>query len=393
MAVVVMLQKKSFENLNKIRISVVGNYLDEKDDIIILSLVGSNKESNIDFLSTVNSYVNRVCSGLSHAKHGLYMIGNIECLKSQSELWNRIYTTLNDMKKIGNQLDLVCQVHDTVTQVTNAIDFAAAIDGGCMQKCYAILNCGHLCQRICHFDDRDHLQYKCNETCDRYICSEKHQCPRKCFEECEKCIIKIEKTLPCGHTATLPCFVDSLDYKCWVMVEEVLPDCGHLIQQRCQYRQLSANFSAFCSNLFAINTSCTVTVCNKQCNIPLPCGHQCTRQCHVNDDPEHKKYVCKEKCEKKNKGCKGDHQCRRLCSEDCLKCEVVIKAALPCGHEARIECGADIQKHICTVEVKQVFPKCQHTITKPCHKVQEYVDLSESFDDSKNQVMFLKEKK
>ncbi|XP_065583318.1 uncharacterized protein LOC136042298 [Artemia franciscana] len=419
------LQKKSFENLSKIRISVVGNYLGEKDDIIILSLVGSNKDSNLDFLSTVNSYVKSVCSGLSHAKHGLYMIGNIECLKSQSELWNRIYTTLNDMKKIGNQLDLVCQVHDTVTQVRNASDFAAVTDGGCMQKCYAILNCGHLCQRICHFDDRDHLQYQCNKTCDRYICSEKHRCPRKCFEECEKCTIKIEKTLPCGHTATLPCFVDSLDYKCYVMVEEVLPDCGHLIQLHCQYRKLCANFSTFCS---------------KQCNILLPCGHQCTRKCHVNDDPEHKKYVCKKKCEKKNKGCKGDHQCRRLCSEDCMKCEVAIKAALPCGHETRIECGADIQKHICTVEVKQVFPKCQHTITtscfaqrdskihfvtailpcghearlecgadiqkyictveckqvlpecqhtitKPCYRVQEYVDLSKSFDDSKNQTM------
>jgi len=75
-----------------------------------------------------------------------------------------------------------------------------------------------------------------------------------------------------------------------------------------------------------------------------------------------------------------------------MKCEVTIKATLPCGHEARIECGADIQKHICTVEVKQVFPKCLHSITKPCYKVQEYVDLSESFEDSKNQVMFLKEK-
>ncbi|XP_065583340.1 uncharacterized protein LOC136042317 isoform X2 [Artemia franciscana] len=329
----------------------------------------------------------------------------------------------------SGQLFYLQKVHDTVTQVTNASDFAAVtkvVQEGCMQECYAILNCGHLCQRICHFDDRDHLQYQCNKTCDRYICSEKHQCPRKCFEECEKCIIKVEKALPCGHTATLPCFVDSLDYKCLVMVEEVLPDCGHLIHVRCQYRQLCANFSSFC---------------RKQCNIPLPCGHQCTRQCHVNDDPEHKKYVCKKKCEKKNKGCKGDHQCRRLCSEECMKCEVTIKATLPCGHETRIECGADIQKHICTVEVKQVFPKCQHTITnpcfcskryskihivvatlpcghlgalecgediqkyictveckqvlpecqhtitKPCYRVQEYVDLSKSFDASKNQTM------
>ncbi|XP_065567081.1 uncharacterized protein LOC136031433 isoform X2 [Artemia franciscana] len=364
------LQKKSFENLSQIRISVVANYLGEKDDIIILSLVRSNKDSNIGFLLSLN----RVCAVLSRAKHGLYIIGNMECLKSQSELWNRIYTTLNNMNEIGNQLDLVCQVHDTVTQVTNACDFAAVTNGGCMQKCYAILNCGHLCQRICHFDDRDHLQYQCNKTCDRYICSEKHRCPRKCFEECEKCIIKVEKNLPCGHTATLPCFVDSLDYKC-IRLQVYTLDCGHFIKLQCQNRQLLAHFSTFCS-----------IPCNIPCNIPLPCGHQCTRQCHLNDDPEHKKYVCKKKCEKKNKGCKEDHQCRRLCSEDCMKCEVTIKATLPCGHEARIECGADIQKHICTVEVKQVFPKCLHSITKPCYKVQEYVDLSESFEDSKNQV-------
>ena len=70
----------------------------------------------------------------------------------------------------------------------------------------------------------------------------------------------------------------------------------------------------------------------------------------------------------------------------------MVVATLPCGHLEALECGEDIQKYICTVECKQVLPECQHTITKPCYRVQEYVDLSKSFDASKNQVIFLKEK-
>ena len=134
--------------------------------------------------------------------------------------------------------------------------------GGCTQKCNAVLNCGHICPRICHIDDRDHLQDRCCRPCDRYICSEKHQCPKKCFEECDKCVITVEKTLSCGHTATLPCYVDSSDYKCLVMVEKVLPNCGHPGRVYCGVDPQGL-------------------LCSLPCNIPLSCGHQCTRKCHA----------------------------------------------------------------------------------------------------------------
>jgi len=69
------------ENLNKdtskeIRVSSVDNYQGEECDIILLSLVRSNKEYKIGFLKTFN----RVCVAFSRARIGLYIIGNIDCI-------------------------------------------------------------------------------------------------------------------------------------------------------------------------------------------------------------------------------------------------------------------------------------------------------------------------
>ena len=61
-------------NLPQVKISTVDNYQGEENEIIILSLVRSNTENRIGFLSISN----RVCVALSRAKRGLYCIGNME---------------------------------------------------------------------------------------------------------------------------------------------------------------------------------------------------------------------------------------------------------------------------------------------------------------------------
>jgi hypothetical protein len=58
----------------------------EENDIILLSLVRSNPQNRIGYLSEAN----RICVALSRAKKGLYVIGNFEQLKTKSKLWEKI---------------------------------------------------------------------------------------------------------------------------------------------------------------------------------------------------------------------------------------------------------------------------------------------------------------
>ena len=60
------------ESFKKMRVVSVDNYQGEENDIILLSLVRSNPDSQIGFLKISN----RVCVALSRAKHGLYIFGN-----------------------------------------------------------------------------------------------------------------------------------------------------------------------------------------------------------------------------------------------------------------------------------------------------------------------------
>lgn len=76
--------------VQNIRCVVVDKYQGEENDIILLSLVRSNAEGKIGFLNTSN----RVCVALSRAKKGFYIIGNMDCLTKNSELWQKIKATL-----------------------------------------------------------------------------------------------------------------------------------------------------------------------------------------------------------------------------------------------------------------------------------------------------------
>ena len=69
-----LMPRKIFEG---IRITAVDNFQGEENDIIILSLVRSNKKGKVGFLSTQN----RICVALSRAKKGFYCFGNFTLLR------------------------------------------------------------------------------------------------------------------------------------------------------------------------------------------------------------------------------------------------------------------------------------------------------------------------
>lgn len=87
---------KPDDYLRGVQCVVVDKYQGEENCIVILSLVRSNENGNIGFLSIEN----RVCVALSRAKNGFFMIGNMECL-AQTRLWQKLETILKKNDAIG----------------------------------------------------------------------------------------------------------------------------------------------------------------------------------------------------------------------------------------------------------------------------------------------------
>ena len=172
------LKKSSLKDLN-IKVSSVDNYQGEENDIILLSLVRSNKEKNIGFLKNFN----RVCVAFSRAKLGFYVIGNIDSIieginklkKDYSNLsnntletkmfdvWENIKKEAINLKLIGKTLKLKCQNHGTITEINNYKDFIECPEGGCKQKCGKMKKCGHICEIACHNFDCNEI--KCTKNC------------------------------------------------------------------------------------------------------------------------------------------------------------------------------------------------------------------------------------
>jgi len=69
----------AFKSLDKrVRLASIDNFQGEESKVVIVSLVRSNERGQLGFLSVLN----RVNVLLSRAMHGMYLIGNADCLRS-----------------------------------------------------------------------------------------------------------------------------------------------------------------------------------------------------------------------------------------------------------------------------------------------------------------------
>ncbi|CAB3261339.1 unnamed protein product [Arctia plantaginis] len=374
-------ERQKYSCLKDVKITVVDNYQGEESRIILLSLVRNNPDNIIGFLGTEN----RICVALSRAKEGFYMFGNINMLKTKSELWRKIAATLESNGSLGTVLNLKCQVHpDNITPIVTTEDFHKVPEGGCLRKCNYMYTCGHRCVLYCHGYDRGHVETKCFEPCERVLCDLGHVCPLKCSMDCGECKVYVRKKLPCGHEMDVFCHREPEDpkNKCLTIIEDILPKCGHKVQKACHM------------NIQEVK-------CTEKCKQRLDCGHACERNCHVSY-PDHKDYVCYKACTKKNKGCTaeslddlGEHQCKKACHEECNDCNVqVTKKRISCKHKALIACCVNIEDtpckkkcsrkmdcgHFCmkkcsepcgncTTMVVKVIPDCNHEIKVQCQVV------------------------
>ncbi|XP_074653872.1 NFX1-type zinc finger-containing protein 1-like [Tubulanus polymorphus] len=332
--------KREFEG---VRVTLVDNYQGEENDIILLSLVRSNKNGSIGFLKIEN----RVCVALSRAKKGLYVIGNIDHLALHSELWSKIYNHVQKERICGPALELYCQVHPEEAHIMakDPSDFFKAPEGGCMRPCDFRLQCGHQCPKPCHIRDKDHTKYICRKPCQKVICDRGHRCTGTCAENCKPCKKPVEKQLLCGHKKVAECNLEPKFVKCSEFCRRKL-DCGHECQK-------------FCSQPCSDTRECTKKVAKT-----WPCGHKHSVPCNTN--------VLNKPCPTK---CKAGLQCEHQCDGTCgtcwqsrihIPCKSKCQRSLVCGHLCKVSCT----KHCppCTDKCRNrcMHSKCQKLCGAKC---------------------------
>ena len=362
------LQSGQFQDLEGVCIQVVDNFQGEENDIILLSLVRSNVEGSIGFLSVQS----RVCVALSRARMGLYIVGNMDELASASTVWRSIKSSLVETEMIGESIQLFCKVHNTPTKsIQTPRDFETLTNGrGCEEMCNEVLRCGHICELPCHVGDRSHSGElgRCKRDCEK-SCSEGHPCKRKCYERCNPCEhlgdpIKLE----CGHVTLQPCPSNSRSdsrnqFQCKEYKTEIL-ECGHSIQ-------------VMCSNSWSTSTS---KQCMSNCDFILPCGHPCNLPCHFGASKSsslstHHNKKCLFPCERLKVNCRlQKHFCDKLCYQNpCDLCTVIIpETTLPhCKHVyLNRECHQDPNDVYCTHVCGKTLKDCSHICKLECGSCQ-----------------------
>ena len=120
-----LMPKSEFQG---VRVSCVDNFQGEEFDIILLSLVRSNKDNIIGF----DEKENRICLSLSRAKVGLFVIGNFTLLASKSNVWNSVVKFAEESNSFSDFLPLFCQSHPGKRiKARTAEDFKDVPSGGC----------------------------------------------------------------------------------------------------------------------------------------------------------------------------------------------------------------------------------------------------------------------
>ncbi|XP_068451312.1 NFX1-type zinc finger-containing protein 1 [Clinocottus analis] len=328
------------EKFTGVKVHVVDKYQGEENDIVLLSLVRSNREGKVGFLSIPN----RVCVALSRAKKGLYCIGNSAML-GQVKLWSNIFHTLREKDQIGRALTLCCQNHPELkVKAADADDFKQAPEGGCMKPCEFRLDCGHVCTRACHPYDPEHKKYQCIKTCQKIVCDLGHRCKRECYKECpKKCTVMVEKNMPrCRHTGMAHCHKDPETLICQEPCTKLLhcghpcaSFCGEPCTSRCNVKvtiELECGHSQQEACFFKTRTH--EIECRTPCGEQLKCGHACIGSCSKCFQGRFHS-PCLHKCDRL---LICSHMCREPCTRICPPCErpcenccVHSKCTKPCG--------------------------------------------------------------
>ncbi|NWR35552.1 ZNFX1 protein, partial [Tachuris rubrigastra] len=362
-----LMPAKIFEG---VKVHVVDKYQGEENDIILLSLVRSNKEERVGFLQIPN----RVCVALSRAKKGMYCIGNLRML-GKVPLWSKIIHTLREKDHIGYSLKLCCQNHpETKTLVSTAADFSKVPEGGCSRPCEFRLSCGHVCTRACHPYDMEHKKFRCLKPCQKVLCADGHRCPQLCYMPCGQCRVKVKKTISkCGHTQMVPCSTPESKFMCQENCQKTL-NCGHKCSNFCGQECMKqcpelVTATLKCGHKQPVECWITTTQpemavkCSFKCSVTLACGHACSGSCYTCFEGRFHK-AC-------NKPCKRflicSHKCQEPCTTECPPCQ--MKCENYCVHsKCNKKCGESCVPCAEPCEWQCQHYQCTNLCSEPCNR-------------------------
>ncbi|KAF4338027.1 NAM7-nonsense-mediated mRNA decay [Fusarium beomiforme] len=166
--------------LKKWSVRTVDGFQGEENDIVLLSLVRSNRPGFI-------SNENRAVVALSRAKCGMYIFGNYECLVRDENTeaystWNKVLEVFESGKVVDNYLPVTCHNHGKRTNIHSANGWQHIAGGGCDKACEYTCAEGHPCRITCHKFAQSEV--KCLEKCQKLLrCG--HQCESLCWQPCE----------------------------------------------------------------------------------------------------------------------------------------------------------------------------------------------------------------
>ena len=388
-----LMPRKTFTEL---KICAVDDFQGEENEIILLSLVRSNKENSIGFLAESN----RICVALSRARKGLYCIGNFSLLKRKSDLWKEISNHLQATNGMADSLELICKTHNNVTVVRKARDFNKL--GGCNSLCGLRLPCGHACSQLCHVSD--HQRFQCHKPCPGR-CPQEHACPEKCHypRNCPPCFHLMTKIVPkCGHKQQIPCSKDPEEFSCLMKCEKMMPcghecgnTCGEKCSPKCQVKVIKSLLCGHKEKLPCFRDPMTFTNCQNECKKILSCAHPCSKKCSQQCRCEmkitvtlpcgHSKGIlcceknhsikCEERCTRK---LDCGHDCTGLCYEECKvkECKVEVCKELPCGHQLTLPCCQKSESVFCHAPCPRDLD-CGHKCPSVCGVVCQEVQCNE----------------
>jgi multidrug efflux pump subunit AcrA (membrane-fusion protein) len=182
-----------------VRVATIDNFQGEEADIIVASLVRSNPEGNVGFMSEPE----RVNVLFSRARFGMIVLGDLTtfaaCRKPAGRaMWAKLIALLG--RRIYEGLPAVCVSHGTHTSVSSPSEFGIKVpDGGCTLPCGVQLpGCNHPCPLRCHVYDEAHQGVVCRAVVET-VCRAGHLVERECSdparEVCKTCnmLEKIER--------------------------------------------------------------------------------------------------------------------------------------------------------------------------------------------------------
>ncbi|KAL3857889.1 hypothetical protein ACJMK2_012518 [Sinanodonta woodiana] len=174
-----------------------------------------------EILSLHMPHIYKSLKTLSRAREGLYVFGNMTCLRQTSTLWEKVISKAETLGISGKHFESKCFNHkENKMIVETPRDLKKYTEG----RCYT-------CSRKCHNDDPDHKR-SCKKVCEKY-CENGHYHEKLCYESIGRCTENHEVILPrCGDTKVKNYFDDISEVKCDEWFKKELT-CGHICHRRC----------------------------------------------------------------------------------------------------------------------------------------------------------------